>query len=187
MIDIHETYQKQSFRNRCQILGANGILELSIPVVKPFGNRSATKDILIEYETNWMQVHWKAILSCYNHSPFFEIFAQELAHLYETKEKYLIDFNQKVLLQLMSSLDFNLSLNFSDEFPGNNTGRFDFRNSIHPKENKQKPDPQFKPTPYYQVFSAKFGFVPNLSFLDLMLNEGPQTIAICKNSYLQTE
>lgn len=183
VIDIHETYKKQSFRNRCQILGSNGTLELSIPVIKPYGNRSATRDILIEYETNWMLVHWRAILSSYNQSPFFEIFEQELAHLYEKKEKFLIDFNQKVLLQLMSSLDSDVSINFSTEFPGKDKGIFDFRNSIHPKESKQKTDPHYKPIPYYQVFGAKFGFVPNLSFLDLMLNEGPQTIAICKNSY----
>ena len=181
IIDIHETYLKQSYRNRCAIYGANGKQELSIPIIKPFGNKSKTKDILIEYDTNWMQVHWRAIVSAYNRSPFFEFFEHELHVLFTEKVKYLVDFNFKALRIIGHSLDHSFNLSFSESYltaePGN-----DFRTTIHPKRRLQKPDPTFNPGCYYQVFQPKLGFIENLSFIDLMFNEGPQAISVCLHS-----
>jgi hypothetical protein len=182
IIDVHETYLKQSFRNRCQISSANGILDLSIPIIKPDGNKTKTKDIEIEYVTNWRQIHWRALVSAYKNSPFFEIFEEELAHIFVTKEKYLIDFNQKILQQLFNLLGATLQIEMSDNYITDKDSEFDFRNSIHPKKRMQKSDPNFVPREYYQVFNKKMNFLPNLSFIDLMFNEGPQAIETCLSS-----
>lgn len=184
-IDIHETFQKQSFRNRCVIYGANGAFDLSVPVIKPHGNRTKTKDILVDYDTKWQTDHWRAITSAYGNSPFFEIFAPEFEPLFQKKEKYLVDFNQKAIEQVAISLDIQLTFNYTEAYiPESKEDNFDFRNSIHPKVRMQKPDPFFKPQPYIQVFSGKSGFLPNLSIIDLMFNEGPQATIICKKSTL---
>ena len=184
IIEIHETYQKQSYRNRCAIFDANGLLDLTIPVIKPNGNRTLTKDILIEYETNWQAVHWRAIVSAYGHSPFFEIFEPELIHLFEKKEKFLIDFNLNILTQIQKSLGIEFNIDLSDSFIPFTNNPFDFRNSIHPKERMMKPDSYFHPVAYFQVFSLEHGHKSNLSFIDLMFNEGPQSIDICKKSII---
>jgi hypothetical protein len=182
ILDIHETYLKQSFRNRCVIYGANGIQNLTIPVIKPHGNRTKTKDIQIEYDTNWMQVHWKAIVSAYKSSPFFEIFEDELHPYFQKKERFLIDFNQKLIFQLFKSLGLTIHLASSTKYIPSYTFNYDFRNSIHPKPRMQKEDKHFLPAPYYQVFANRHQFQANLSFIDLMVHEGPQALTILQNS-----
>ncbi len=181
LIEVNDTFQKQSFRNRCSIYSANGSLDLTIPVIKPNGNRTVTKDILIDNGSKWQQEHWRAIKSAYGHSPFFEIFEPELLHLFEEKEEYLIDYNTKVLIQLLNCIGSTVKLTFTSEFQSITDYEFDYRDSIHPKKRMQKEDKHFSPIPYLQVFSEKYGFIPNLSFLDLMFNEGPQAIGICRN------
>jgi hypothetical protein len=181
IIEKFETYQKQSYRNRCTILAANGLLDLTIPVIKTSGNHTLTKDIEIEYETNWQQVHWRAIVSAYGNSPFFEIFEDELAHIFEKKVKFLIDFNYKILCQIQESLGIEFAIVFSESFIPAGENPFDFRNSIHPKARLNKPDSYFQPLPYFQVFSDVYGKQANLSFIDLMSNEGPQAIDLCKS------
>jgi hypothetical protein len=180
IIDCHETYQKQSYRNRCSIFSESGELSLTIPVIKPFGNRTSTKDVLIEYETSWQQVHWRAIVSAYGHSSFFEIFEPEFVHLFEKKEKYLVDFNEKILLQIQLSLGISFTIAYSKEYLPKEKYRYDFRDSIHPKSRMQLPDSNYKAIEYFQVFSQNLGHLPNLSFIDLMFNEGPQAIDICR-------
>jgi hypothetical protein len=181
IVDVFETYQKQSYRNRCSIYGANGLQDLTIPVIKPNGNHTVTKDIIIEYETNWQHVHWQAIVSAYGHSSFFEIFEPELVHLFEKKEKYLVDFNFNILQQIKESTGISFNLNLSSEFIPKDGDIFDFRDSIHPKQRMQKPDAYFEPKPYFQVFSNSHGIIYNLSIIDLLFNEGPQAIDMCLN------
>lgn len=182
-VDVHETYQKQSFRNRCTIFGANGKLDLSIPVVRPNGNQTKTKDIKIDYSTKWQLDHWRAIKSAYGNSPFFEIFEPELAYLFDKKVRFLVDFNQQALGQLFKSLGYAIQLeatnNFNEDFQ---PATFNYRDSIHPKKRMQKPDKYFEPISYFQTFREKHGFISNLSFIDLMVHEGPQAIDICLRS-----
>jgi hypothetical protein len=163
-------------------MGANGLQDLTIPVIKPDGNHTLTKDILIEYETNWQHVHWLAIVSAYGHSPFFEIFEAELIHLFEKKEKFLIDLNDKIVEQIAISLGIKFNITHSEKYIPNSNNNYDYRDSIHPKERMQKPDNYFKPLPYFQVFSNVHGHFPNISFIDLMFNEGSQAIDICKST-----
>jgi hypothetical protein len=158
-------------------------LDLTIPVIRPNGNSTKTKDILIDYSTNWQHVHWQAIRSAYGNSPFFEILEPELAHLYNEKEKKLIDFNEKTLIQAFLSLGFPLHFKHTLTYQQNIDSFLDYRDSIHPKKRMQKPDHYFKPAKYYQVFTSKFGFKPNLSFIDLIFNEGPEAISKCKSYY----
>ena len=182
VIDVHETYLKQSYRNRCEVASANGKLDLSIPILKPNGNRTKTRDIQIDYTTNWQKIHWRAIVSAYSSSPFFEIFEKELAPLYSLKDTLLVDFNTKVLTKLFECIGHTVSLSYSNSYISEDKFTFDFRNSLSPKKRLQRPDNNFKPAPYYQVFQQKHGFLANLSFLDLIMNEGPAALSIIKRS-----
>ncbi len=180
IIDIHETYLKQSYRNRCHILGANGILPMSIPVIKTNGNHTKVKDIQIDNTANWAHVHWGAIFSAYGNSPFFEIFEEEIIHLYKKKYKFLIDFNAAAIHQLFESLGVSVELSHSDCFFETSDYLFDYRNSIHPKPQYNLEDHSFSQKKYFQVFGEKHGFKPNLSIIDLLFNEGSQALYICK-------
>ena len=116
LIEIHDTYQKQSYRNRATILGANDPLDLVIPVKRPQGNHTKTCDVLLDYDTPWMQIHWKAIISAYKHSPFFDIFEEEFRPVYRHPKKYLIDWNLYLLETLSTITGENLNLNNTKAF-----------------------------------------------------------------------
>lgn len=183
IIEVHDTYEKQSYRNRTTIFGANGPLDLVIPVKRPQGNHTKTCDVLLDYDMPWHQIHWKAIVSAYRHSPFFEIFEEEIKPLYQTKLKYLIDWNFTLLDALMDMIDREKHYSRSEQYLDHLDDKIgDYRNSIHPKKRMQKPDPDFKSLPYFQVFTEKHGFQSNLSFIDLLFNEGSQAIDLCINS-----
>ena len=181
-IDLEETFLKQSYRNRCTILGANGTQDLTIPVIKPDGNKTKSRDVQIEYRTNWQQVHWRAIVSAYNQSPFFEILEAEFAPLFEKKPTYLFDWNAMALELVGNSIEHRFKFNYTNSFIKPSEAKNDFRNCISPKPRLQKPGETFNAFKYHQVFEERHGFVPNLSIIDLLFNEGPQTISICRNS-----
>lgn len=173
LFEQHESYSKQSYRNRCVIATANGLMELSIPIEKTSKSGSSIKDIRISYHANWQTNHWKSILSAYNSSPFLEYYMDDLAPFYEQKWDFLWDFNhnfqQKILELIDLEPNIKLTSNYQKTYPADWQ---DFREILHPK--KQLPTTNFPP--YYQVFSQKFGFQPNLSILDLLLNMGNETI-----------
>jgi hypothetical protein len=179
IIEINDTYQKQSFRNRCTILGANGPLDLVIPVKRLSGNRTMTKDIMLDYDMPWQKIHWKAIISAYKHSAFFDIFEPEISPLFYNTIKYLVDFNFKIIEALFHITGNSIQMNKTTEYLKNYTID-DFRESIHPKVRMQVPDSNFEQITYFQIFSKKRGFTSNLSFIDLLFNEGPQAIYLCK-------
>lgn len=164
LIEACESWQKQSYRNRTYIAGPQGKLMLNIPV-----DHSTTggriDEVSISYSENWQHRHWQAILSAYGTAPFFESLAVELESFYSRKAENLFDYNLQLLELIFNWLqvdpDFALTTDFRQEYPQ------DFRHSIHPK--------QSLPTyhPYPQVFDDKLGFIPGLSVLDLIFNEGP--------------
>jgi hypothetical protein len=172
LIESDENFQKQSYRNRCIILAANGKLPLTIPVTKD-RPKVKTKEIEIDNTLDWQKQHWTSIESAYSSSPFFEFFMDEFRTFYEKKYKFLLDFNLEiqsyVLDQLGVSPTIKLTSRFIKEAPSD---MVDFRETIHPKKRMQKKDEKFDPHFYYQVFGDKFGFIPNLSIIDLLFNEG---------------
>jgi WbqC-like protein family len=183
-IEVHENFQKQSFRNRATILGANGPLDLVIPVIKPEGNHTRIDSVLIDNSVPWQRVHWKAIVSAYRNSPFFDIFEQEVRPLYLLTEKFLLDWNFLVLDHILSIAGVQKKYSTTEMYvTKTESDSLDYRNKIHPKKRMQMSDPHFEPVRYLQVFSNKFDFTSNLSIIDLLFNEGPQAISICRQCY----
>jgi len=173
VIEIHDNYQKQSYRNRCVIEGANGALQLNIPVEKPATAKCEMKDIRIAEHGNWRHLHWNAIISAYNTTPFFEFFTDDFYPFYEKKQTFLLDFNEELRQLFCQLMHIDTPVSHSEcyitDLPEN---QIDFRESIHPKKDWQKIDSNFKAKPYYQVFEGKLGFQPNLSIFDLLFNMG---------------
>jgi len=178
LIEAYENFIKQTYRNRCNIYGANGIIGLTIPV-KKIKTKTIIKDMVIDYDTNWRKMHWKSIESAYRSSAFFEFYADYLAPFYHTKYKFLIDFNHDILKMLTKQLEIDIHIKYTNEYYFSEEVTFDdFREIIHPK--KKFHDPDFKGKEYFQVFSDKHGFISNLSILDLLFNTGPETLDYIK-------
>jgi hypothetical protein len=172
VIDIHEHYIKQSLRNRCKIYGANGKLVLSVPIIKRENPRTPVKDIRIAYNLPWQKIHRRAIESAYNSSPFFLYYQDDLISFYEKHFTFLYDFNAELLQLLFDQIGAKMLVKFSDSYLEKSPDIKDFRNYFSLKENAD--NAVFKK--YTQVFSIKFGFIPNLSVIDLIFNLGPETL-----------
>jgi len=173
VIEMYETYPKQTYRNRCNILSANGVLPLSVPVQKNF--HTLTKDIRIDYSEMWQRNHLTALKSAYKNSAFYDYYFYKFEPFFERKETFLIDLNEKVLQTLFSVLKIDANYLYTTDYIFDSTGCDDFRDSINPKPSKNRPDEAFVPKPYTQVFCDRFDFMPNLSVLDLIFNVGPES------------
>jgi hypothetical protein len=179
-VEQHENYLKQTFRNRCEILTANGVMSLTIPV-KHNGSKIKIRDIRIDYTDNWRRLHWRTIDTAYRSSPFFVYYADDFLPFYTKKEEFLFDFNCKMLDKLIELTGLKTEISLSDDYLQDCD--IDYRYLISPKNKTE--DSEFIPVPYYQVFRNKFGFCPNLSILDLLCNEGNNSYSIVKNSTLK--
>ncbi len=173
VIEKYETYPKQTYRNRCNILSANGVLPLSVPVQKNF--HTLTKDIRIDYSEMWQRNHLTALKSAYKNSAFYDYYFYKFEPFFERKETFLIDLNEKVLQTLFSVLKIDAKYSYTTDYVFDSTGYEDFRDSISPKPSKNRPDGAFVLKPYTQVFCDRFDFMPNLSVLDLIFNVGPES------------
>ena len=183
-IETAENYVKQTYRNRCSIAAANGPLSLSIPIVKPDTLKCQTKDIRISDHGNWRHLHWNALSSAYNHTPFFEYYKDDFQPFYEKKHEFLIDFNEELCRLLCSLIDIQPDMERTDMYKIDFTpDEDDFRERIHPKKDYKEEDPDFIVQPYYQVFQERIGFLPNLSIVDLLFNMGPESLLILQRSF----
>jgi hypothetical protein len=184
-IERFETYHKQSYRNRCIIRAANGLLVLSIPVLDGPRAKAPMGELQQSYDHNWQQIHWRSIVSAYKNSPFFDYYADDLAPFYhEKKWKYLIDFNSGIQDVVLEAINLKTEIKFTDQYVkagDTSEGTADFRYSIHPKSQRQGIDNEFQAVPYHQVFNEQYEFTPNLSILDLLFNEGPQTLSMLRS------
>ncbi len=172
-IEQHENFIKQTYRNRAVILGANGPISLIVPVEKGREQKIRIKDLRISYDEEWQRNHWRTIFSAYNSSPFFEYYADDLQTFFLKKSKYLLDYNQHITETILEILEIPVTLKLTDDFEHPPENCMNLREKINPKAHKNADDPEFAAQSYTQVFSEKFGFVPDLSILDLLFNEGP--------------
>ena len=177
-----ENFTKQTYRNRYEILGANGVIPLIVPVVKGRGRKIKIRDLQISYDTDWQRNHWRTIFSAYNSSPFFEFYRDDIQPFFEKQRKFLFDFNLEILETLCDLMEIEPTLVLTEDFETVPEGTLNFREAISPKKHRTENDPQFIPLPYTQVFHEKFGFVPNLSILDLLFNEGPNSLNVLEAS-----
>lgn len=168
VIEICDNYQKQSYRNRCHIYGANGLMPLSIPVEKPDTPKCQMKDIRIAEHGNWRHLHWNAITSAYRSTPFFEYYEDDFRPFYENRYTFLHDFNEELRQLIFRLIGIETPVTYSQTYTHTlPDGITDLRESIHPKRPSD-----FTTKPYYQVFAPKHGFLPNLSIVDLLFNMG---------------
>ncbi len=179
ILEAHEHYQRQSYRNRCHIYGANGLQALSVPVEKHVGNTKIT-DIRIAYHTPWQLNHWRSIRSAYENSPYFEYYADYVEPLFNKRYPFLWDLNREILEIQLKLLNIKTEIVQTTDFQ--NKHPYNWRNNIHPKSQYATPDSQFVEIQYHQVFADKHGFLPNLSLIDTLFCEGPGTTAIIKKS-----
>ena len=183
-IEQFENYQKQSYRNRCYIYGANGRQCLVIPVKKQHGLKTPIAEVEIDYRYGWQKIHLKSIESAYRLSAFYEYYADDFRRFYETEYRFLFTLNMDLLALLLRLVGIQNEHGITrswENLPGNCT---DYRQSIHPKARLAQPDNHFNPLPYQQVFQERYGFIPNLSIIDLLFNEGPLAVEILRQSVI---
>ena len=186
LIEQHDNFVKQTYRNRCIIPTTNGIQALSIPVSCPQGSqlsKTPMHDVRISDHGNWRHIHWNALCSAYGESPFFDYYQDDLRPFFERKWTFLFDFNMEIILKMVELLDIRPKISLTTAFLSdasmaeNATGNSlidDFRDIIRPKHPGL--DSDFMARPYYQVYQQKHGFQPNMSILDLLFNEGNEAI-----------
>jgi hypothetical protein len=167
-IEAHETYRKQTCRNHCTILSPNGPLVLTIPIHKPYGNHTRTKDILIAYSLPWQRNHWRAIEAAYNRSPFFLYYRDYFEPFYFQTTEKLIDFNMSALKVILRLLHLQPEVETTISYEKDLSDDSDLRMALS--------STRYRPgmPAYTQVFSGKFGFMSNLSVIDLLFNLGPE-------------
>ncbi len=177
LIEQYEVYQKQSYRNRCYICSAAGREALSIPVRKESYQKVPIRDVRIEYRKPWLQHHKRAILSAYNSSPFFEYYVDDLFPILDRKETFLFDLNLLLLERCLELTGIKAEIEFTSEYH-KEYSEGDFRTIIQPKYRGENLLATYKKEKTWtQVFSDRFGFIGNLSILDLLSNEGPNAIS----------
>lgn len=167
-LDLIEYYQKQTFRNRTEILSANGKQALSIPVNRPNGSKSSIESITISSKDGWQKNHWKAIESAYKHAPYFWYYGEYVKKLIFNQLDFLYDFNLSILNQIIIWLDLEISLK-KERCSTSFLGDSDLRVKLNSK------NLNFTHQNYIQVFSDKLTFQHNLSILDVLFNLGPLT------------
>jgi hypothetical protein len=169
--EIMETYPRQTIRNRCEIMTAAGRTRLVVPVTKPFGNHTMTRDIEISDREPWQQKQWKTIQSAYGSSPFFDYYADILHKHFENKEPLLFRHNNNIMLTINQLIGIQATIEFTEDYEKKNMKMFDLRSDKRIIGNQSLYDyPK-----YPQVFEHKFGFMPGLSILDLLFNKGPES------------
>jgi len=180
-IEAYENYQKRSYRNRCHILDSQGESHFSIPLKKGKNQKQSIREVIISYEQDWVRVFINKIKSAYGKSAFFEFYFEYIQDLMLKRPKYLFDLNMELLILIDQILMLEITYKESEDFiPKSDPDTCDLRNKISPLIDKHiELSADFS---YPQVFEDKFGFISNLSILDLMFNMGPETGLIIKNS-----
>jgi hypothetical protein len=168
LIEKHENFIKQTYRNRCDIVSANGMMALSIPLIKQ-NNKELISEKKISYAENWQQQHWRSLVSAYKSSPYFEFFEHEFKSFYETQFEFLFDYNLQLLETILKILRVKKTIQFTDTYELTPTEEVsDYRALCELKQTNVK----IESKPYYQVFADKNGFKENVSCIDALFNIG---------------
>ncbi len=178
MFDLNESYPKQSYRNRCRIMTRDGAVTLSVPVVKHHFAKTLTRDTEIDYSTPWQKRHWHSLTAAYRNSPYFDHYEHIFAPFYSRRERFLADLNEKLMTAVLECMGASGKAlwSYADDFiPADNPHR-DMRFVISPKPRLTAGREPYRGRPYYQVFSDTVPFHPNLSIIDLLFCEGPESI-----------
>ena len=179
-IELFDNYQKMSFRNRCTVVGSNGLVHLSIPVVGGRNKKQLMRDVKIDYSQAWQRQHIKTITSCYGKAPFFEYYINDMEKLIKCQSIFLVDFNWEIMLWLKMIIQIPTEISFTENFitDYNSKNIVDNRNKWLP--NKIIIDDDV--IKYQQVFEDKIGFQKNVSIIDLLFCEGPNAKNLLKSN-----
>ena len=169
-IELFETYQKQSCRTRCNVMTANGLQTMTVPIVKTNGNHTMTKDIAISYKEPWQQIHQRCMEAAYRKTPYFEYYFPYLEKAFTTRFDTLVELNEFCLKFILKVLKINKEIVYTEDFEPI-ASPDDYRVAL----SKWSPEDTSFPK-YYQVFADRQPFVSNLSVIDLIFNEGPESI-----------
>ncbi len=169
-IENAEHFEKQTYRNRAAIHSPNGKLDLIVPVIKGSKNHTKVKDVRISYDFNWQRLHILSLQTSYRSSAYFEFYEDDMMPFYEKRWEFLFDYNEELLGLLTRFLKLDISYCYTNEFEKVHNGKIDYRSSIHPKRSGEN-----HVNTYFQVFEERNGFIPNLSVVDLLFNQGPQS------------
>lgn len=184
LIEVCENFQKQSYRTRARIASASGMEFLSVPVLKGEGHKRPVSEIEIDYKRDWVLLHRRALASYYGSAPFFLYYKDDIFSVLESRPRLLVDLNTRLTVLLLELLGIRCSVGVTCRYFPPDDPRVsgpdvhDFRYMIHPK--KTTPPGMLCGGEYYQVFSEKYGFLPDLSAMDLLFNEGPNSISFLK-------
>lgn len=179
--DRGEHFVKQSYRNRCYIATPAGPQALTVPVVREHGGKCAVRDLRLSDHGRWRHLHWQALVSAYDNTPYFFYYADDFRPLYERPFTYLVDFNEALRETVCGLLAINSDLRVSTDYTPARPSDTDLR-ILLPRKGSIPDDPHFHPRPYYQVFGDRTGFLPNLSIIDLLFNLGPESRTILRDS-----
>ena len=192
-LEQHEHYVKQTYRNRCLIYSANGVLPLAVPVAKTPGVKMPIRDVCIDYNEPWQRMHWRAIEAAYRSSAFFAYYADDFRPFYERKEKFLFDLNEQILRLALDLVGLKITVTYTAEFEAEDLTAITAQDECNDERYRITPkfpfsaDKKFKPQRYYQVFSSRNGFAANLSILDLLCNEGNNSLAVLQESVVRID
>ncbi|GAB5522719.1 MAG: WbqC family protein [Roseivirga sp.] len=178
-IEAEQNFVKQSYQNRCKILGANGIQSLSVPV-NHRSRKIPIRQLTIDYKQKWMNTHWRALQSAYGKSPFFDYYADDIREIIRSECATLFELNRQLMTLCLKYLQIDTPIHYTtvyEKVPGGNLT--DLRSVIHPKKAISELN-WFNPTPYHQIFGSNFA--PNLSILDLLFCEGPMAGSVLEQS-----
>ena len=179
LLDAHEHFEKQTYRNRCYIKGAHQVEKLTVPV-KGSGKKLKTSDIKIDYRQKWLQQHWRTLQAAYGKAPFFEHYAPFFSAIYEKRPERLWELNFEFLTLCLKLLQIEATLQLTETYlEQTNPDFLDFRSSINPKKSTVA-NKIYRPRPYNQIFGKDF--VDNLSVVDLLFTEGPAASLILHDS-----
>ena len=169
LIEQYDNYCKQTYRNRCRIATAAGVQSLTVPIVKGTTPKQLMKDVRISDHGEWRRQHWNALESAYMNSPFFMYYQDDFRPFYEKKYEFLVDFNTELTLLIMKLAGIDKTVKLTGSYGKKEQNILDLRQLVNPGTD----DPESS-RPYWQVFKEKYGFLANLSAVDLLFNMGPE-------------